>query len=175
MLRVQIISLLCLSLIYGGCSSAEVARNNPAPAGPTAASQAVPSDTLIILERLECDLTCPVYKLTISADGKVIFEGRRFVKRTGIIKSSISQEQLKELISEFERVNYFSLKDKYAPGNNCPEAATDYPSAITSIRSNRKSKSIEHYYGCRGNDTLQELTNLEGKIDEIINTQQWIK
>jgi hypothetical protein len=183
MFRAQLISLIFLLAVCCGChmtgaplSQANVQSGNQGKTAPARASQAIPTDTEIILERQECDLTCPIYKLTISADGKVVYEGRRFVKRTGIVRSSIGTEKLAELISEIERINYFSLKDKYSPGNDCPQAATDYPTAITSVRLNGKSKTIEHYYGCSGGgDVFEKLTSLESKIDEAVNAQQWIK
>ena len=183
MFRAQLISLILLLLVACcGCRMAGAPHNqvnvqsgNQDRAQPIRVARDIPLDTQIILERQECDLTCPIYKLTISADGKVVYEGRRFVKKTGIVRSSISQEKLAELISEIERINYFSLKDKYSPGGECPQVVTDYPTAITSVRINGKSKTIEHYYGCTGSDVMQELTSLESKIDELVDTRQWIK
>jgi len=49
----------------------------------------------------------------IKADGSVVFEGREFVKQKGIVKSQISQEQLRALLVEFDRIKFFSLRDKY--------------------------------------------------------------
>jgi Domain of unknown function (DUF6438) len=103
----------------------------------------------------------------------VVFEGRRFVKQEGAsIKSSVSRERLKQLMGEFDRVNYFSLEDDYSEIRlSCP---TDQPSAITSIRINGKSKTINHYLGCLEPKVPKGLTELENKIDEIVNTAQWL-
>jgi hypothetical protein len=138
--------------------------------------QNAPQDLMITLERTMCFGTCPDYKLTITADGAVVFEGRRFVKQEGkAIKSSISQEKLKELMAEFDRVKFFSLEDDYTNNRRvCDGLRTDHPSAVTSIRINGKSKTINHYYGCTGPKVPKELTELEGKIDEIVNTAQWL-
>jgi hypothetical protein len=43
---------------------------------------------------------------------------------------------------------------------------------VTAITINRKYKSIEHYYGCEGTETLTNLTDLERKFDEIVNIRQ---
>jgi hypothetical protein len=117
-----------------------------------------------------------VYKLTITADGKIVFEGRRFVKQEGVTQTSvISQEQLKQLIGEFEQVKFFSLEDQYVQDQRvCAQWVTDSPSAITSIRINGKSKTINHYHGCIGPNVPKELTQLENKIDEVVNTAQWL-
>jgi hypothetical protein len=142
----------------------------------TANPQDIPQDLMITLERTVCFGACPDYKLTITADGAVVFEGRQFVKQEGAtIKSAISQERLKQLMAEFDKVRFFSLEDNYSDNRRvCDELWTDNPSAFTSIRINGKSKTIDHYHGCRGPKVPKELTELENKIDEIVNTAQWL-
>jgi len=138
--------------------------------GQAVLPQDIPHDLMITLERTECLGFCPVYKLMITADGAVVFEGRQFVKQEGMtIKSVITQERLKQLMAEFDRVKFFSLEDSYTYDRNV--CWTDHPSAFTSIRINGKSKTIKHDHGCQG---PKELTELENKIDEIVNTAQWL-
>lgn len=129
---------------------------------------------VITLEREACFGMCPVYKLTIFSDGTVIFEGKNYVKKKGIAKSRINSGALKQLVAEFNRINYFELKDEYLGEANCPEMFTDAPSAITSLRWNGKMKTVRHYHGCRGLKELEDLTELEGKIDEVVNSRRWI-
>ena len=140
-----------------------------------ASSQAVPLDTLITFERTVCYGTCPSYKVTITADGSVTFEGRRFVTYVGIAKSSITREQLRKLIARFEQIKFFALKDRYETLlDGCQSEVTDHPSAITSITVDGKSKSVWHYFGCSGPEGLAELSKLEQLIDETVNSDQWI-
>jgi len=131
---------------------------------------------MITLERTGCYGRCPSYTLTITADGAVIFHGRRFVKQEWtIIKSAITQDQLKQLMAEFDRVKFFSLEDDYMDNPRvCAENWTDNPSAFTSISIDGKSKTVRHYHGCRGPKVPKEITELENKIDEIVNTAQWL-
>ena len=139
-------------------------------------TQDIPKDMLITLERTPCFGMCPVYKVTISADGRVVFEGRHDVKKIGTAKSTIPQQQLRELLAAFEKIGYFDLRDRYnEPEDGCKQWATDNPSAITSIRVNGRSKSVSHYYGCRGIEVLAELKNLEQAIDDAVNSEQWIR
>jgi uncharacterized protein DUF6438 len=161
-------SLALLGLSAGCHSNSDAAR--------IVFPQNVPQDLMITLERTECYGTCPVYKLTITADGAVVFEGRRFVIEEGkTIKSAIPQKRLKELMAGFDRVRFFSLEDEYTNNRRvCERSRTDQPSAITSIRINGKSKTINHYNGCSGPKVPKELTELEDKIDEIVNTAQWL-
>lgn len=124
-------------------------------------------DVIITLERTACFATCPIYKLTISGDGKVVYEGKKFVNIIRMRTTQISEDKIKELIDKFNRINYFSLKDSYMNGI----CATDYPSAITSITINGKTKKITNYHGCPSPKKLQQL---EDKIDKIANSNKWV-
>jgi hypothetical protein len=158
--------------------------------------QQIPADAFIMQARTGCSLgMCPTYKVTVSADGTVVFNALAYwvkednykqSKKAGPIEIRISQAEVNQLISEFERINYFSIKDgcgvrdykgsqRFSENYHCAKCSTDMPSAITSITINGQSKSIEHYYGCEGTDTLNNLTNLERRIDEILNTKQWMQ
>lgn len=145
-----------------------------------AQSKQIPHDTVITLERGVCFGSCSEYKLTVSADGSVLFEGYYQVKKEGTIKSKISLKKVRQLIKAFAKADYFNLKDEYASKEDgCPDVWTDQPFVTTSIITDGKSKSIKHYYGCKGNDKSpiypKELTELENKIDKIVGIRQWIK
>ena len=140
----------------------------------------IPADTFITLERTGCLGSCPVYKLTINADGMVEFRGSH-VKEGRMVsdavkKGHISRDKLVCLLQAFQTADYWSFKDQYSFGDKaCGESWTDYPSAITSIRVGGKTKSVDHYYGCQRNDRLTILTELESKIDDVANTKQWLR
>lgn len=121
---------------------------------------------IITLHRTMCFGTCPVYKLTIYGDGTVIYEGKKFVKDIGIKTTTINEEKVRQLVSEFKKINYFSLKDSYDE-----TGITDMPYALTSITIDDKTKSIRHYYG--DPNAPKELTQLEKRIDEIAGSKQW--
>lgn len=169
MILLRLILLLCLVLFLGN-------HNNQAQ---KLSRQQIPSDTVITLERGVCLGACPEYKLTVSADGTVVFEGLYSVKKNGTLKTSISQKKVVQLIAAFEKANYFSLKDEYvSKQDGCPDVWTDQPFVTTSIVMDGKSKSIKHYQGCKGNNGSpiypKGLTELENKIDKIVGTKRWI-
>jgi len=140
--------------------------------GACGASQSPTSNNLnkvtITLERTACHGFCPVYTVTIQGDGTVVYEGHDFVKTKGTVEITMPKEKIKQLLEEFESIDYFNLNDKYTE-----RTITDAPSVITSITVDRRTKTIEHYHG--DFSTPEELTRLEDRIDEIINTDQWIK
>jgi hypothetical protein len=138
---------------------------------------------VITLERSVCFGTCPSYKVTIASDGTVTFDGRDFVKTKGKATAQIKPDDFKKLVSEFEKIKFFSLDDSYEPGSRgCPVSATDSPYAKTSIQMDGRTKSVSHYHGCGAPEALRalaealrSLTALERKIDEIAGTEKWIK
>lgn len=163
------------------CGSGTASRTNSGPVNATPVIAATPAsiskDLLITLERGSCFGRCPQYTVTISADGKVEFEGKANTKVIGKASGKISESDLKELVAAFGKINYFDLKERYTD-DACPEVATDMSSATTSFQSNGKQKTVFHYHGCVTKDTHESyppgLNLLENKIDEIAKTEQWV-
>jgi hypothetical protein len=106
--------------------------------------------------------------LTVRGNGTVTWEGKKFVKTMGKVEGSISPEQFKQLVSEFDQAKYLLLNDGYTQ-----ISVTDAPYATTSITVDGKTKSVRHYLGDAS--APQRLTSLESKIDEIVNSDQWIQ
>ncbi|MFC2032627.1 DUF6438 domain-containing protein [Chloroflexota bacterium] len=129
----------------------------------------VPNDikeVVITLERTACFGVCPVYTLTIYGDGRVVYEGIRCVRIEGTRTTTISDDKIKQLIAEFQKMDYFSLKDSYEERN-----ATDMPSAFSSLTIDGKTKTVRHYHG--DFSAPKKLTALENKIDQIVHSDQW--
>lgn len=124
------------------------------------------ANTIIVLQRNGCYGTCPIYKLTIYGDGKVVYEGKNFVKEKGSKTTNISQDEVARLVSRFNDTHYFSLNDKY-------DSAVDTPWTVTSITIDGKIKSVSHIAGDR--DAPRELTELEDMIDVVAKSEQWVK
>lgn len=152
------ILLLVLGLLISGC----VAGVGTPTTNPT---ENVFSDLVITMERTACHGTCPIYKLAIRGDGTVTYEGQDFVQVKGQQTASLSPAQIQELVSAFEQASFFTLMD-YTHVNT-----TDSPTVITSITLNGQSKTVNHYYG--DSSAPQALFDLESKIDEITNSNQW--
>lgn len=167
--RILIISSLALAFVASLPGQSLLQTAKPV-------EQIVPQDTIITLERTACYGTCPIYKLTISGNGAVIFEGKRFVKKVGTSRFVIPEAQVRELVDAFEKINYFDLKDQYVkPEDGCRQRETDNPSAVTSLMLRGKSKSVTHYHGCIGPEVLRQLEKLEQAIDNAANSAQWIR
>lgn len=123
--------------------------------------------SLITLERSGCLGPCPVYKLTVYGNGKVVYKGEKNVKIVGERTANLEKEQLAQLAKEFEKVGYFNLNDNYEGG------PTDGSSATTSIAIGNRKKTIKHYHPSP--DSPNVLKELENKIDAIVNSGRWIQ
>jgi hypothetical protein len=130
----------------------------------------------ITLERGACFGTCPIYKVSIASDGTVMFEGFNYTKTKGKATARIKRQDFQKLVKEFEKIKYFSLDDKYVPGEaNCGPSATDMPYVKSSIQLKGKAKSVSHYQGCFGSEVVRSLFALDRRIDEVAGTAKWIK
>ena len=169
-------SPLLLSLIIGVASSVvnvSVVNSLLLAAETTPVNQRTPNQSqpfsqpvALTLERTACFGFCPIYKLTVYGNGKVVYKGERFVKVTGTRTTTISQTAVRKLVADFQKINYFKLQDSYTGGH------TDAPSAITSLTMGKKQKTVNHYLASP--DAPTQLTELENKIDAVVNSKQWI-
>lgn len=161
--RVWCIWLLLPAMLFNGCITIQKNDGIPKSSPPVAQEELV-----IKLERTACFGKCPVYSLMIKGDGTVIYAGVDFVRVKGIQETSISADAVKQLVLAFEKADYFSLKDSYTSFG-----VSDMPSVNTSINIGNKTKAVNHYLGDR--NAPKQLSELENKIDEIVNSAQWIK
>ena len=120
----------------------------------------------ITMERTPCFGRCPVYRLDITDSGKVVYEGRGFVKERGRHEGSLPAADVQALAKEIEAAGFFGLRDSYPPD------ATDQASVITSVTIDRKTKRIEHNLGSRTAPAALEA--LYRRIDEVAGSKQWV-
>lgn len=166
-MKSKIVSMLILIwvLLLNACSPLTVVSS------PDNKSPEQELDAVITLERTVCFGFCPVYKLTVYGDGRVEYDGQQYVEVAGKQTSQLTPQQVKELLDLFEQADYFKLEDEYiAP-------VTDLPSTITSLTLNGKTKTIVNFGGCLEGSPLPAppaLCELETRIDEVVNTAQWI-
>jgi|tagenome__1003787_1003787.scaffolds.fasta_scaffold20093252_1 hypothetical protein len=152
--------ILLLALI---CSPATAAPQFP-----------IPDDTVISMQRGNCEGGCPVYRILIFANGDAIWHGRGRVARLGVILSVIERDQIRALIRDFDSVDYFLLDNIYGfHGSGCRSSAPDLPMVITSLSMGGRSKMISHHDGCVG-EVSEKLSALEDSIDKAVDSARWI-
>lgn len=119
------------------------------------------------LERTACFGTCPIYRVTITADGKVAYEGIRFVAAEGRREGQADPDKLAALIALVDSSRFMSLKAQYRA------QVTDLPSQIVTITRNGRSHRVEDYAG-RAVGMPEDVTRLEALIDEAAGDGAWV-
>lgn len=113
------------------------------------------------MERNGCD-KCPIYSVSISGDGSVLYKGLQNVKEMGKKEYSIPIDDVTELIGFFYTRNEGTLKTQYG-------STESGDSVILTIELGYTIR-ITHY----GDSGPEFLKLLEDKIDEITKTKQYV-
>ena len=126
--------------------------------------EVIPADFNIKLERTACFGACPVYTVTIDAQGNVTYEGTRFVRVEGQQTDQIPTSTVATLLATARRVGFFDLLDSYrAP-------ISDLPTTYVTITANGRTKRVEDYFRAPAG-----LKDLERAIDEAARTARWVR
>ena len=129
-----------------------------------AQTETIPADFLIKLERTACFGTCPVYSVTIDAQGNVVYEGTSSVSVEGRQTDRIPASAVNALLATAERIGFYDLRDSYrAP-------ITDLPTTFVTMTANGRTKRIEDYFSAPPG-----LKELERQIDEAARTARWVR
>jgi hypothetical protein len=138
-----------------------------------ASDDSAKKDLTITLERTTCFGTCPAYKITVTGDGSVEYQGKDFVRVKGTVHSSVDASEIDQLIQAFLDAKYFELRDTYrsfkSPDGVEHTEPGDLPTTYTSIKLNGRYKRIENHIGAP-----QVLSGLEDQIDEVVRSKRWI-
>ena len=131
--------------------------------GPTV-TPAEYQDLRVVLDRTMCFGSCPDYTLTIEGNGEVTFEGRHYTRVTGTAKGTVDEAQIAEIVREIQRADFFALDDDYSV------QVTDNPTYTLIVQMGGKTKKVSSYAA-----GPLKLYILHRRIDQIVNSRQWIK
>ncbi len=121
----------------------------------------------ITLERSSCYGMCPDYTVTISGNGEVTYEGRHHTLVEGKKIYAIPRAAVLDLLNDFRKADFWSLKDKYESG------VTDMPTYFLTFDNGKQKKTIVDYVGLEmGMPSV--IHELEGKVDRIADTERWV-
>ena len=153
-------------------SSVACRKRAPKPSDSTAIDQPHPPDQvagatpIATLERTGCYGECPVYRLTVSSDGSVVYVGTRWVKVLGRQQYKLTDTQLSELQSAFEHATFMQMRDYDRVEN------TDDDWAHVSYRRGNIVKRVRHCHG--DNSAPAALSALEDEFDRIVDSGRFI-
>jgi hypothetical protein len=128
--------LLALAALLPAC-----AQHVAAPAAATPASSSfhkprtvstipintAPTDTVLVFQRTPCHGTCPIYTATIFRNGKVAYNGERFVPLLGSHELHLAPATVTAMLAEAKRINFNQLAPSYTAN------VSDLPSSIITV------------------------------------------
>lgn len=113
------------SLALPACAQRKTPRKTkPAMAAPVLAKVPEP---VLVFQRTPCYGTCPSYTATIFADGRVEYDGQRFVNLLGKHTLSLPLATVQQMLAEAKRIDFNKLQEKYS-GNT-----SDLPATIITV------------------------------------------
>lgn len=167
------LSILALVLALAACAPppggpGPVVAASSSPALPSSPVSAAPDPTFqVTLQRTVCFGTCPAYNVTISADGKVSYDGARFVAVTGHRDGMADPAKLAALIALIDSSGFMDLKDDYAA------AVTDMPSQIITVTRKGRTHRVRDYAG-RMAGMPEDVSRIEALIDDAAGVEPWV-
>lgn len=138
-----------------------------APVNSPAETPPVNSNVEIILTRSVCFGFCPDYTVTISGDGQVRYEGRRFVNAVGTRTATVPREDVARLLQRFDAVGFDRLNDAYRG------RMTDLPTYTVTLVRNGHRKTVVDYGGVDAG-MPRTVRDLQQEIDRVAQTAQWV-
>jgi TonB family protein len=115
------------------------------------------------LSRSGCYGTCPVYEVTVAANGDVTWQGNAFVYSTGIGHSRIEPEAALAFIKQFQLPKFWALCAGY------DASITDNATTQIDVQIGGRSKTVWNY----ASSAPEWLETFEEAIDAAANTHVW--
>jgi hypothetical protein len=129
----------------------------------------------VSLERTACFGSCPVYSVSIEADGTVRYNGIEHVAKLGMQQSQVGSEGMARLRTELQNAQFFKLRSQTKGSSGCRSFRSDHPSMTVQVVMPDDDSTVKVYTGCPESQVSITLSKLAGVIDEVANTSQWIE
>ncbi len=130
-----------------------------------------PESLNIEMWRTDCQIRCPVYKVTIHGNGTVDYVGDHFVRDRGPEQVVISKDQIHTLLVDFDQAHFFNLEDRaFAWGFHTSRVGV----RITIDGKTKEVWSDTYHIGSKSG--LQaRFVEATDAIDKVVGTDQWVK
>jgi hypothetical protein len=125
----------------------------------------------IEMSRGPCLGRCPSYKVTIHGSGLVEYTGYDSVKVRGKQTSTVSSEQIIQLLQKLDRIRFFAIEDRAF------HWCFDSSSVSVSVSFDGRTKRIVSDAGCTGarNGIQAQFVQAARDIDNTVGSDVWVK
>ena len=174
--NLAILMLMATHIVACQASNSEHPQASSSQASIVAApaKAIVPSIRYVSLSRTACYGTCPVYSVTIDADGSITFQGREFVKSLGK-QTKHSETAFAAVTKLVQESGFAQWKERYVnAADGCREHWTDNPSLFIVVDYGDHQKNLHYYRGCRGLEVGEQILKLAEGIDRAADVARWI-
>lgn len=181
-MKYMLTSIVFLGLLAGCTTQPATTRASAVQEATPAALDSAPetegqrltmSFDAVTLSRSPCFGKCPVYSVTVHADGRVEYDGDRWVSVTGKREGQADRDALKNLADTLESRRIPLIVD-YRPGKPAcgMPVTTDMPGATITIRKSGSAQTLYYYEGCRNIPSW--LPELAAQIDRAAISGRWV-
>jgi hypothetical protein len=128
----------------------------------------IPSELISVeirLRRTACYGPCPVYNIHLYGDGRVEYQGDRYVSALGIRKYRVAPPTVAGLARRFFEKGFFNFCASYR------QPATDLPAVETTIQLAGVTKTVLVY----GDAAPEGLEDLDAQIENVAHVAQLVK
>ena len=119
--------------------------------------------TSITLRRGACFGTCPIYEVTLNADGTASWDGERFVDRVGQYKGEVDPNDYRRLGGFVQRAGFFGWDPEYVAD------VTDLPDYVLTVAAGGQTKSVRQ----NGVDEPPDFWVIAALVDHLAEAIDW--
>jgi Domain of unknown function (DUF6438) len=119
--------------------------------------------TSITLRRGPCFGACPMYEVTLRADGTASWYGERFVPRLGRHRGEVSIDAYQKLARFIQRAGFLGWQDEYVA--NVP----DTPDYVLTVTAGQRTKTVRQ----NATDEPPDFWVIATLIDALAATVDW--
>lgn len=134
--------------------------------------------TMVSMLRTTCFGACPSYRVTLTTDGHISFDGMAHVQTMRPAGAQASAAQMAAVRAALREADLRGLRDSYTSrADGCGPLLMDMSGVKITIFDTEGSKTVDFYYGCRGavaNQVRPRIDKLASTIDEQLGTAHWI-
>lgn len=150
--------LLVFALTVSACAHKKMPQQSATAASPTPPAQAGP---VLVFQRTPCYGTCPAYTATVFADGRVEYEGQRFVPVLGKHTLRLPPATVAGMLAETQRINFSQLEERYSRNTS------DLPATIITVHpAGQPAKSVFAEEGVPDN-LKSYISYLQARLDPL--------
>jgi Domain of unknown function (DUF6438) len=119
--------------------------------------------TSVTLRRGPCFGTCPMYEVTLTADGSASWHGERFVDRLGHHEGQVDVNDFGRLARFIQRAEFFGWEPEYLAN------VTDLPDYFLTVVASNQSKTVRQ----NGVDEPADFWVIAALVDGLALAVEW--